>query len=58
MDDVEPVGSSACGDGSDKSGSRFMKPKEPGSTEEVGQLGIILSGNCSRVSAKRRVVAN
>lgn len=58
MDDVEPIRSSACGGGSDDSGSRLMKPKEAGSTEEIGQLGITLSGNCSRVSAKRRVVAN
>lgn len=58
MNDIEPVGSSTCGDGSDKSRSRLIKPKEPESTEEVGQLNIILSGNCSRVSAKRRVVTN
>lgn len=55
MDDVELVRSSACGGGSDNSG---VKPKEAGSTEEIGQLGITLSGNCSRVNAKRRVVAN
>ena len=59
MDDVELVRSSACGGGSDNSGSRFVKPEETGSTEEIGQLGITLSGNCSRVNAaKRRVVAN
>ena len=58
MDDVELVWSSACGGGSDNSGSRLVKPKEAGSTEEIGQLGITLSGNCSRVNAKRRVVAN
>lgn len=58
MDDVEPVRGSACGGGSDDSGSRLVKPKEAGFTEEIGQLGITLSGNCSRVSAKPRVIAN
>lgn len=58
MDDVEPVRSSACGGGSDNSGSRLVKPKEAGSMEKIGPLGTNLSGNCPRVSAKRRVVAN
>ena len=58
MDDVELVRSSACGGGSDNGGSRLVKPKETGSTEEIGRLGMTLSGNCSRVNAKRRGVAN
>jgi len=58
MDDVESVKSSACGGGSNNSGSRLVKSKEAGSPKEIGLLGITLSGNCSRVSAKRRVVAN
>ena len=57
-DDVEPVTSSVCGGGSDNGGSWLVKPKEAGSTEEIGQLGIALSDNCSRVSARRRVVDN
>ena len=58
MDDVELVGSSACGGDSISSGSRLVKLKEAGSIEEIGQLGITLLGNCSRVSARRGVVAN
>lgn len=58
IDDVAPLRSSACGGGSDNSGSGLVKPKEAGPSKEIGQLGITLSGDCSRVSAKRRVVAN
>ena len=58
MDDVAPFRISACGGGSDNSGAEIVKPKEAGPSEEIRQLGITLSGNCSRVSAKRRVVAN
>ena len=56
--DVAPVSSSACGGGSDNSGSGLVKLKEAGPPEETGPSGINLSGNCSRVSAKRRVVAD
>lgn len=35
-----------------------MKFKEAESIEEIEQLSIALSDNCSRVSAKRRVVDN
>jgi len=58
MDDVAPVRSSPCGGTSDNNGSRLVKPKEAGPSEEIGNLGISLSGNCSRVSAKRRPVDN
>lgn len=50
-DVVAPVESSACGGGSDNSGSGFVKPKEAEPSEEIRQLGITLSGDCSRVSA-------
>jgi len=42
MDDIAVVRSSACGDGSDSSGSGLVKPKEAGTSEEIGQLGITL----------------
>ena len=51
VDDVTPVKSSACGGGSDCSGSGLVKPKEAKPSKEIGQLGITLSGDCSRVSA-------
>lgn len=57
-DDVAPVRSSVCGGGSDNSGSGLVKSKEAGPSKEIGRLGITLLGNCSGVSAKRRVVAN
>ena len=56
--DVGPGRTSACGGGSDDGGSRLVMPDERGSTDETGRLGITLTGNCSQVSAKRRVVAN
>ncbi len=58
MDDVAPVRSSPCGGTSDNNGSGLVKPKEAEPSEEIGKLGITLSGNCSRVSAKRRPVDN
>ena len=54
--DIALVRSSACGGGS--SGSRLVKPKDAGPSEEIGQLGIALLGDCSRISAKLRVVAD
>ena len=57
-DDVALVRSSACGGGSNNSGSGLVKLKEAGPSREIGQLSITLSGDCSRVSAKQRVVAN
>ena len=56
--DIALVRSSACGGGSDNSGSRLVKPKDAGPSEEIGQLGIALLGDCSRISAKLRVVAD
>ena len=53
-DDVAPVRSSACGSGSDNSGSALVEPREAGPSEEIGQLGITLSGGCSWVSANLR----
>lgn len=58
MDGVGPVRSSACGGGSDDSGARLVKPVEAGSNKGIGLLGKTLSDNCSRISAKKRVVAN
>jgi hypothetical protein len=57
-DEVTPVRSSACAAGSDNSGSGLVKPNEAGPSKEIGQLDITLSGVCSRISAKKRVVAN
>ena len=47
MDDAAPIRSSACRGGLHNSGSGLVKPKEAGFSEEIGQLAIILSGNCS-----------
>ena len=58
MNDVAVVESLACGGGSGNGGSRRVKPKEVGTLEEMGQLSRSLSGSCSWVSAKRRVVAD
>ena len=58
MDDIALARSSGCGGGSDSSGSGFVKPREAGTSEEIGQLGTTLSDNCSQVSAKQRVVTN
>ena len=57
-DDVASVRSSPCEGGLDNSESGLVKPKDPGPSEEIGQLGITLSGGCSRISTKPRVVAN
>ncbi len=46
------------GGGSDDSGARLVKPVEAGSNKGIGLLGKTLSDNCSRISAKKRVVAN
>ena len=54
--DVEPVRGSACGSGSDDSGSRLVMPEERGATGEIGKLGITCIGDCSRVSAMRSVL--
>lgn len=53
---IAPVRSSTYRGGSDNNGSGLVKAKEAGPSEEIGPSGINLSGNCSRVSAKRRVV--
>jgi len=42
MDDIAVVKSSACRGGSDSSGFGVVKPKEAGTSEEIGQLGITL----------------
>lgn len=55
-DDVASVRSSPCAGTSDNNGSGVVKSKEAGSFEEIGKLGITLSGNCFRVSVKRRSV--
>ena len=55
-DDVALVRSSTYKGGSDNNGSGLVKAKEAGPSEEIGPLGVNLSGNCSRVSAKRRVL--
>ena len=57
-DDVESVTSSVCEGDSDNDESRLVKPKEAESIEEIEQLSIALSDNCSRVIAKRRVIDN
>lgn len=57
-DDVESVTSSVCGGDLNNGESPLVKPKEAESIEEMGQLSIALSDNCSRVIAKRRVVDN
>ena len=36
MDDVAVVRSSACGDSLDSNGPEFVKPKEAGTSEEIG----------------------
>lgn len=57
-DDVASIKSSPCGSGSDTRRSGPVKPKEAGPSKEIGEPGVTLPGDCSQVSAKRRVVVN
>ena len=52
MNDVVPVSSSACGDGSNDSGFGVAKSKEVEPSEETGQLDLSFSGDYSKFSPK------
>lgn len=57
---VALIRSSACGGGSDKSGSGFVRPEGAGTSEEIGPIDVTLSsipGN-SWVGAGRRAAAD
>lgn len=57
-DGVASLRPSACEGASVNSGFGSAKPEETRPFEETRLSNISLSGNCSRVSTKRRVVAN
>lgn len=57
-DDIAAIKSSDRGGGSNGCGSRFVKPEETGTSEEIGRLDLMLSrisNNCFWVCAKSRV---